>query len=55
VLATLRVCEVGMMVLFDIGAFTHPPGGHLSLSGLALPTTLFVPGIAARRLSASPR
>lgn len=44
VLATLLVCEVGMILLFDIGAFTHPAGGHLSLSGLA-PNQLFVGGI----------
>jgi amino acid transporter len=44
VLATLLVCEIGMILLFDIGAFTHPAGGHLSLSGLA-PRHLFVGGI----------
>jgi amino acid transporter len=44
VLTTLLVCEIGMILLFDIGAFTHPAGGHLSLSGLA-PGRLFVGGI----------
>ena len=44
VLAILLVCEIGMIVLFDIGAFTHPAGGHMSLSGLS-PGRLFVGGI----------
>jgi amino acid transporter len=44
VLATLLVCEIGMILLFDIGAFIHPAGGHLSFSGLS-PGRLFVPGI----------
>ncbi len=44
VLAVLLAVEIGMILLFDLGAFTHPAGGHLSLAGLA-PSNLFVSGI----------
>ncbi len=33
-----------MILLFDIGAFTHPAGGSISLAGLA-PSNFFVSGI----------
>ena len=44
VLAVLLICEVGMILLFDIGAFTHPDGGSVSFAGLA-PDKLLVGGI----------
>lgn len=44
VLAVLLVAEVGMILLFDIGAFTHPAGGSISFAGLA-PSNFFVSGI----------
>jgi amino acid transporter len=44
VLAVLLIFEVGMILLFDIGAFTHPAGGHVSLAGLA-PGNLMVTGV----------
>jgi amino acid transporter len=44
VLAILLFLEVGMILLFDIGAFTHPAGGHVSLAGLS-PGNLVVSGV----------
>ena len=44
VLAVLLILEVGMILLFDLGAFTHPAGGKLWLTGLA-PSSLLVSGV----------
>ena len=44
VLAVLLICEVGMILLFDFGSFTHPFGGSISLTPMQ-PGALFVQGI----------
>ncbi len=44
VLAVLLICEVFVIVLLDLAAFTHPAGGVISGAGL-LPGNLFVTGI----------
>ena len=46
VLAVLLVAECIVVVLYDIGAFTHPAGGVVSFAGLD-PSQLFVPGVGA--------
>jgi len=44
VLAVLLVAEVAAVLLFDLGAFTHPAGGSISVDGLK-PGNLFVSGL----------
>jgi amino acid transporter len=44
VLLVLLGCEVGAVLVFDVGAFTHPVGGAPSLAGLS-PENLLVPGV----------
>jgi amino acid transporter len=46
VLAVLLVLECAAVVLYDIGAFTHPAAGHVVAAALA-PSSLFVPGVGA--------
>lgn len=46
VLAVLLVAECVVVLLYDIGAFTHPAGGAVTLTGLK-PSDLFVPGVGA--------
>ncbi len=46
VLAVLLVAECIVVVLYDIGAFSHPAGGVVSFVGLS-PAALFVPGVGA--------
>ena len=43
VLAGVLVAEVAVIALFDVGAFTHPAGGSISLAPLR-PDRLFVDG-----------
>src|SRR6266487_526845 len=43
-IAALLVVEIGVIVLFDVGAFTHPAGGSVSLDPLR-PSRLFVGGL----------
>ena len=42
--AVLLLAEIGVIVLFDIGAFTHPDAGHIAAAPL-LPDRLLVDGI----------
>ncbi len=44
VLAVLLIAEIGVIGLFDIGAFTHPAGGAVSAAPLS-PSRLVVDGI----------
>jgi len=44
VLSALLTCEVGAMLLFDAGSFSHPAGGSVSFAGL-MPHNLLVPGV----------
>jgi amino acid transporter len=44
VLLVLLACEVGAVLVFDVGAFAHPVGGTASLAGLS-PGNLLVPGV----------
>jgi amino acid transporter len=44
VLAVLLVCEVAMIIVFDLGAFSNPAEGSVSVSPL-LPGSLLVSGI----------
>lgn len=44
VLSVLLIAEIAAVVLFDVGAFTHPAGGNLDVASL-WPGELFVPGI----------
>ncbi len=46
VLAVLLIAEIIVVILYDIGAFTHPAGGAVTLTGLK-PSDLFVPGVGA--------
>jgi len=46
VLATLLVAEVLAVLVFDIGALTHPAGGDVAFAGFA-PTTLATPAVGA--------
>ncbi|WP_246633355.1 APC family permease [Pseudonocardia nigra] len=46
VLAVLLVLEIIVVVLYDLGAFTHPAGGAITATGLS-PAQLFVPGVGA--------
>lgn len=46
VLAVLLILECIVVVIYDIGAFTHPAGGAVSYVGLE-PSQLFTPGIGA--------
>jgi amino acid transporter len=46
VLAVLLLAECIVVLLYDIGAFTHPAGGAVTFTGLS-PTALFVPGVGA--------
>ncbi len=46
VLAVLLVLECIAVVLYDVGAFTHPAAGHVVAAALA-PSSLFVPGVGA--------
>jgi amino acid transporter len=46
VLGIFLIFEVIAVSLFDIGAITHPAGGHLSFAGF-LPSNLFVNGVGA--------
>jgi amino acid transporter len=43
-IAALLVVEIGVIVLFDVAAFTHPAGGSVSLDPLR-PSRLFVGGL----------
>ena len=43
-IAALLVVEIGVIVLFDVSAFTHPSGGTVSLVPLQ-PSQLFVGGV----------
>jgi len=44
VLALLLVCEIAVVALFDVGAFTHPADGSVSVAPL-LPGSLFADGV----------
>jgi amino acid transporter len=44
VLAGALIAEIAMIVLFDLGAFTHPVGGFVSAAPLS-PARLFVDGV----------
>jgi amino acid transporter len=46
VLAVLLILEIIVVVLYDLGAFTHPTGGAITATGLS-PAQLFVPGVGA--------
>jgi amino acid transporter len=47
VLAVLLVLECIVVVLYDIGAFGHPATNSLVTGAAFLPSSLFVPGVAA--------
>jgi amino acid transporter len=47
VLAVLLVLECIVVVLYDIGAFGHPASSDSTLGAAFLPSSLFVPGVAA--------
>ena len=47
VLAVLLVLECIAVVLYDIGAFTHPDGDGLAVQAALSPSSLFVPGVGA--------
>ena len=47
VLAVLLVLECIVVVLYDIGAFGHPATSELTFGAAFLPSSLFVPGVAA--------
>jgi amino acid transporter len=44
VLALLLVCEIGVVLLFDLAALTHPAGGVISVEPM-LPGSLFANGV----------
>lgn len=46
VLAVLLLAEIIVVAVYDIGAFTHPSGGSVTLVGLR-PDDLFVPNVGA--------
>src|SRR5262249_58788774 len=43
-IAALLIVEIGVIVLFDVGAFTHPAGGSVSLAPMQ-PSRLLVGGL----------
>jgi amino acid transporter len=44
VLSVLLVAEIAAVLLFDVGSFANPAGGHVSFAGLN-PSNLFVAGL----------
>jgi amino acid transporter len=46
VLASVLICEITVILLFDVASFVHPAGGHISIAPLT-PSSLFVNGVGS--------